>query len=135
MAWFNTDDKMHSHPTSRAAGLEAIGLWTLAGTYCTDYLTDGAIPESFVESWPKGKTPRSWSRPDCGRPPTTAGSSSHGPSTYAPKSRSWQPRKKPRNANRSSSKTKARTNKGIGPDHRRVNATPNAITFTNTEEA
>lgn len=37
------------------AGLEAIGLWTLAGTYCTDYLTDGAVPEWFVESWPKGK--------------------------------------------------------------------------------
>ena len=55
MAWFNADDKMHSHPKSRAAGLEAIGLWTLAGTYCTDYLTDGAVPEWFVESWPKGK--------------------------------------------------------------------------------
>lgn len=55
MAWFNADDKMHSHPKSRQAGLEAIGLWTLAGTYCTDYLTDGAVPEWFVESWPKGK--------------------------------------------------------------------------------
>jgi hypothetical protein len=55
MAWFNADDKMHSHPKSRAAGLEAIGLWTLAGTYCTDYLTDGAVPTWFVESWPKGK--------------------------------------------------------------------------------
>ena len=55
MAWFNADDKMHSHPKMRAAGLEAIGLWTLAGTYCTDYLTDGAVPDWFVESWPKGK--------------------------------------------------------------------------------
>ncbi len=55
MSWFNADDKMHSHPKSRTAGLEAIGLWTLAGTYCTDYLTDGAVPEWFVESWPKGK--------------------------------------------------------------------------------
>jgi hypothetical protein len=55
MAWFNADDKMHSHPKSRAAGLEAIGLWTLAGTYCTDYLTDGAVPLWFVESWPRGK--------------------------------------------------------------------------------
>ena len=56
MAWFNADDKMHSHPKMRAAGLEAIGLWTLAGTYCTDYLTDGEVPAWFVDSWPKGKT-------------------------------------------------------------------------------
>lgn len=55
MAWFNADDKMHSHPKSRAAGLEAIGLWLLAGTYCTDYMTDGAVPLWFVESWPRGK--------------------------------------------------------------------------------
>jgi hypothetical protein len=55
VAWFNADDKMHSHPKMRQAGLEAIGLWTLAGTYCTDYLTDGAVPAWFVESWPRGK--------------------------------------------------------------------------------
>jgi hypothetical protein len=55
MAWFNADDKMHSHPKSRVAGLEAMGLWLLAGTYCTDYLTDGAVPLWFVESWPRGK--------------------------------------------------------------------------------
>lgn len=55
MAWFNADDKMHSHPKVRAAGLESIGLWLVSGTYCTDYLTDGAVPEWFVTSWPKGK--------------------------------------------------------------------------------
>lgn len=55
MAWLNADDKMHSHPKSRVAGLEAMGLWLLAGTYCTDYLTDGAVPLWFVESWPRGK--------------------------------------------------------------------------------
>ncbi|MGP5256404.1 hypothetical protein [Glutamicibacter ardleyensis] len=55
MAWFNADDKMHSHPKVRNAGLEAIGLWLVSGTYCTDYLTDGAVPEWFVTSWPKGK--------------------------------------------------------------------------------
>jgi hypothetical protein len=43
MASFNADDKMHSHPKSRIAGLEAMGLGLLAGTYCTDYLTDGAV--------------------------------------------------------------------------------------------
>ena len=55
MAWFNTDDKLHSHPKTRAAGLEAIGLWVVAGTYCTDYLTDGLVPEWFIDSWPRGK--------------------------------------------------------------------------------
>lgn len=56
MAWFNADDRMHSHPKVRTAGLEAIGLWLVSGTYCTDYLTDGAVPEWFVVSWPKGKS-------------------------------------------------------------------------------
>lgn len=46
---------MHSHPKVRKAGLESIGLWLVSGTYCTDYLTDGAVPEWFVISWPKGK--------------------------------------------------------------------------------
>ena len=55
MAWFNTDDKLHSHPKTRAAGLDAIGLWTVAGSYSTDYLTDGHVPAWFVDSWPKGK--------------------------------------------------------------------------------
>lgn len=55
MAWFNADDKMHSHPKMRAAGLEAMGLWLLAGTYCTDYLTDGQVPHWFIDSWPGGQ--------------------------------------------------------------------------------
>lgn len=55
MAWFNADDKMHSHPKIRTAGLEAIGLWLVSGTYCTDYLTDGHVPDWFIDSWPRGK--------------------------------------------------------------------------------
>lgn len=55
MAWFNADDKMHSHPKPRKAGLEAMGLWLVCGTYCTDYLTDGLVPAWYVDSWPKGK--------------------------------------------------------------------------------
>lgn len=55
MAWFNADDKMHSHPKMRTAGLEAMGLWLLAGTYCTDYLTDGHVPNWFIDSWPGGQ--------------------------------------------------------------------------------
>lgn len=55
MPWFNADDKMHGHPKVRVAGLEAIGLWVVCGTYCTDYLTDGLVPSWYVLSWPKGK--------------------------------------------------------------------------------
>jgi GNAT superfamily N-acetyltransferase len=55
MAWFNADDKMHSHPKSRAAGLEAIGLWTLAGTYSAAHGPHGHIGESFVSSFRRGK--------------------------------------------------------------------------------
>lgn len=55
MGWFNADDKMHGHPKVRRAGLEAIGLWTVAGTYSCDYETYGFIPAWFVESWPRGK--------------------------------------------------------------------------------
>lgn len=55
MPWFNADDKMHGHPKVRAAGLEAIGLWVVCGTYCTDYLTDGLVPSWYIQSWPKGK--------------------------------------------------------------------------------
>ena len=55
MPWFNADDKMHSHPKPRQAGLEAMGLWLLAGTYCSDYLTEGFVPDWYVDSWPKGR--------------------------------------------------------------------------------
>ena len=34
---------MHSHPKQRKVGLEAMGLWLVCGTYCTDYLTDGLV--------------------------------------------------------------------------------------------
>lgn len=54
MAWFNADDKMHGHPKVRKAGLEAIGLWLVCGTYCTDFLTDGLVPAWYINSWPKG---------------------------------------------------------------------------------
>jgi hypothetical protein len=55
LAWFNADDKMHSHPKPRQAGLEAMGLWLMAGTYCSDYLTEGLVPGWYVDSWPRGR--------------------------------------------------------------------------------
>lgn len=52
--WFKVDDTFHSHPKVRAAGLEAVGLWTVAGAYSMSYKTDSFVPDWFVESWPGG---------------------------------------------------------------------------------
>lgn len=54
MPHFRVDDALHSHPKARQAGLEAMGLWNLCGSYCMGYLTDGFVPEWYVKSWPKG---------------------------------------------------------------------------------
>lgn len=54
MAWFNVDDMLHGHPKTRRAGLPAMGLWTVSGSYCNQYLTEGYVPEWFVKSWPNG---------------------------------------------------------------------------------
>ena len=43
MAWVNSENKTYSHPKPRKAGLEAMGLWLVCGTYCTDYFTDGLV--------------------------------------------------------------------------------------------
>lgn len=55
MPWFKVDDTLHSHPKPRRVGLQAVGLWTLAGSYCMSYKTDGFVPEWFVASWPSGR--------------------------------------------------------------------------------
>ena len=55
MAWYKVDDQLHSHPKARRAGLEAMGLWTLAGSHCMSYLTDGFVEEWFIDSWPHGR--------------------------------------------------------------------------------
>lgn len=54
MSWFPVDDAFHSHPKARKAGLEAVGLWTLAGSHCMAYLTDGFVAEWWVREKPKG---------------------------------------------------------------------------------
>lgn len=54
MAWFKVDDQLHSHPKAGRAGLAAMGLWTLAGSHCMSYLTDGVVERWFVESKPHG---------------------------------------------------------------------------------
>jgi hypothetical protein len=55
VVWFKVDDKIHSHPKARRAGLAAMGLWSLAGSHCMDYLTDGIVEHWFVDSWPEGR--------------------------------------------------------------------------------
>ncbi len=44
MSWFKVDDGLHSHSKTHRAGNEAIGLWTVAGSWCADKLTDGEVP-------------------------------------------------------------------------------------------
>lgn len=55
MPWFRTDDTLHSHPKPRRAGLAAMGLWVLAGSYCSQYATEGFVPAWFVTGWPSGR--------------------------------------------------------------------------------
>lgn len=45
MAWFKVDDKLHSHKKTARAGVAAMGLWLLAGSWSMDHLTDGFIPD------------------------------------------------------------------------------------------
>lgn len=49
MAWFKVDDKFHSHPKVMELSTGAVGLWTLAGSWCADYLTDGAIKRGQIK--------------------------------------------------------------------------------------
>lgn len=43
MPWFKVDDGFHGHPKVVELSLEAVGAWTLAGSWCASYLTDGEI--------------------------------------------------------------------------------------------
>ncbi len=48
MTWFKVDDGIHSHRKTVRAGLHAMGLWLIAGAWCSDQLTDGFIPDYMV---------------------------------------------------------------------------------------
>lgn len=54
MVWFKVDDHLHSHRKVKKSGLEAIGLWTVSGSYCAAYLTDGFVEAEFVSEWRRG---------------------------------------------------------------------------------
>lgn len=48
MPWFKVDDGFHGHPKVIDLSLEAVGLWTLTGSWCAKYLTDGFVPDKTV---------------------------------------------------------------------------------------
>lgn len=50
MTWFKVDDKLHSHRKVAALGndIGALALWTVAGSWCADHLTDGFVPRYMV---------------------------------------------------------------------------------------
>ncbi len=48
MSWGKVDDKLHTHPKVDDAGIEAMGLWVLAMSYCADQLTDGFVSAERV---------------------------------------------------------------------------------------
>jgi hypothetical protein len=45
MTWFKVDDKFHSHPKVIATDPAALGLWAVAGSWVSDHLTDGFVPD------------------------------------------------------------------------------------------
>lgn len=55
MPWFKVDDTLHSHPKTRRAGLPAMGMWVLAGSYSAAYAEEGFVSEQWVVAFPKGR--------------------------------------------------------------------------------
>jgi hypothetical protein len=53
MTWFPIDDAFSDHPKvkriPRRQRISAVGLWTLAGTWCSKHLTDGHFPGYMVD--------------------------------------------------------------------------------------
>lgn len=62
MSWFLVDDKFHGHDKVLALlelpdGLQAIGLWTLCGSWSRDHKRAGFVPDAVVHAM-AGKCPR-----------------------------------------------------------------------------
>lgn len=55
MAWFKVDDGLHSSrkflSIPKRSRFAAVGLWTVAGSWCADELTDGHVPDYMIEVW------------------------------------------------------------------------------------
>jgi hypothetical protein len=50
MTWFKVDDQYWSHPKVMFISLAARGLWTTAGAYSAQHLTDGLIPANVLHT-------------------------------------------------------------------------------------
>ena len=55
MTWFRVDDTLGTHPKARAAGNRAMGLWVMAGSWSSQQLTEGFVPDWFVGGFPMGR--------------------------------------------------------------------------------
>lgn len=55
MSWFKVDDTLAAHQKVRRAGVPAMGMWVLSGSYAAQQLTDGFVPEWFVLGFPGGR--------------------------------------------------------------------------------
>lgn len=55
MTWFRVDDGLATHQKPRIAGLAGMGLWVVSGAYSGQQLSDGHVPDWYVESWTGGK--------------------------------------------------------------------------------
>lgn len=55
MAWFKVDDGLHASrkflSIPRRHRYAAIGVWTVAGSWSADQLTDGRVPDYMLEEW------------------------------------------------------------------------------------
>jgi len=55
MAWFKVDDGLHASrkllKIPKRNRFAAIGLWTVAGSWCADQLTDGNVPNYMITEW------------------------------------------------------------------------------------
>lgn len=54
MTWFKVDDRLHAHPKALATPLAALGLWTVAGSWSSDHLTDGFMPDHVIPLLSRG---------------------------------------------------------------------------------
>jgi hypothetical protein len=50
MTWFKVDDTLAFHRKAVAAGNAAMGLWVRAGSWCSQQLTDGFVPDDMIAS-------------------------------------------------------------------------------------
>ena len=60
MSWFKIDDNFHVHPKVKSIPRKdraaAVGLWCMAGSWCSQQLTDGHVPSYMLEEF--GASPR-----------------------------------------------------------------------------